>query len=90
MAHALLVQQEARLLPGYCGSLGFGVDPVVWTLSLEALFYVLLPLVAGVFWRRAWTAIALAIALGIAGRLAARRRQRSRRGACCCHPSRCT
>ena len=69
-AHALLLQQEARLLPGYSGSLGFGVDPVVWTLSLEALFYLLLPLVAGVFWRRPWICVALALALGVAGRLA--------------------
>ncbi len=70
LAHVLLAQQEARLLPGYSGSLGFGVDPVVWTLSLEALFYLLLPLVAGVFWRRPWICVALALALGIAGRLA--------------------
>lgn len=47
-AHAV-AQQEARLLPGYDGALGFAVDPVVWTLSLEALFYLVLPLVAGWF-----------------------------------------
>jgi peptidoglycan/LPS O-acetylase OafA/YrhL len=70
VAHALFVQQEARLLPGYAGELGFGVDPVVWTLSLEAAFYVLLPVVAGAFWRWPWQAIALAVAAGLAGRLA--------------------
>ena len=70
LAHALLLQQEARLVPGYAGSLGFGVDPVVWTLSLEALFYLLLPLVAGIFWRRPWLCVGLALALGIAGRVA--------------------
>jgi len=69
LAHVLLVQQEARLIPGYSGSLGFGVDPVVWTLSLEALFYVSLPLVAAFFWRRPWQAIAIAIAVGVAARL---------------------
>jgi peptidoglycan/LPS O-acetylase OafA/YrhL len=70
VAHALFVQQEARLLPGYAGALGFGVDPVVWTLSLEAAFYVLLPVVAGAFWRWPWQAVALAVAVGVAGRLA--------------------
>jgi len=70
LAHALFAQQEARLLVGYDGALGFGVDPVVWTLSLEALFYLVLPFVAGWFWRRPWTAVALAVAVGVAGRVA--------------------
>ena len=69
LAHVTLVHQEARLIPGYAGPLGFGADPVVWTLSLEAAFYVLLPLVAAAFWRRPWQAIALAVAIGVAGRL---------------------
>jgi peptidoglycan/LPS O-acetylase OafA/YrhL len=69
-AHAMFAQQEARLLPGYDGALGFAVDPVVWTLSLEALFYLVLPLVAGWFWRWPWQAVALAVAVGVAGRLA--------------------
>ncbi|MDP2710868.1 MAG: acyltransferase, partial [Solirubrobacteraceae bacterium] len=70
LAHAVFVQQEARLLPGYEGALGFAVNPVVWTLSLEALFYVLLPFVAGWFWRWPWQAVALAVGVGVAGRLA--------------------
>ena len=69
VAHLLFAQQEARLLPGYDGALGFGVDPVVWTLSLEALFYVGLPLVAGWFWRRPWLAVGLAVAVGVVGRV---------------------
>ncbi|HEV2775254.1 MAG TPA: acyltransferase [Solirubrobacteraceae bacterium] len=69
VAHGLFAQQEARLLPGYSGALGFAVDPVVWTLSLEALFYVVLPVVAGWFWRWAWQAVVLAVAVGVAGRL---------------------
>ena len=70
LAHALFAQQEARLLPGYDGALGFGVDPVVWTLSLEALFYLVLPLVAGPFWRWPGQAVALAVGVGIGGRIA--------------------
>jgi len=70
LAHGVFAQQEARLLPGYSGALGFAVDPVVWTLSLEALFYLLLPLVAGWFWRFAWQAVLVAVLVGVAGRLA--------------------
>ena len=70
LAHGVFAQQEARLLPGYSGALGFAVDPVVWTLSLEALFYLVLPLVAGWFWRWAWQAVVLAVVVGVAGRLA--------------------
>ena len=70
LAHAGFTQQQARLLPGYDGALGFAVDPVVWTLSLEALFYLALPLVAGWFWRWPWQAVALAVGIGVLGRLA--------------------
>ena len=69
LAHVFFAQQEARLIPGYHGALGFAVDPVVWTLSLEALFYLVLPLVAGWFWRWPWQAVALAVAVGVAGRV---------------------
>jgi peptidoglycan/LPS O-acetylase OafA/YrhL len=42
---------------------GFGANPVVWTLSLEVLFYLLLPLVATRFYRRPelWFGILVAI-----------------------------
>jgi peptidoglycan/LPS O-acetylase OafA/YrhL len=70
LAHGVFAQQEARLLPGYSGALGFAVDPVVWTLSLEALFYVVLPLVGAWFWRWPWQAVALAVGVGVAGRIA--------------------
>jgi peptidoglycan/LPS O-acetylase OafA/YrhL len=69
LAHVVFAQQEARLIPGYSGALGFAVDPVVWTLSLEALFYLVLPLVAGWFWRWAWQAVLLALVVGVAGRV---------------------
>jgi peptidoglycan/LPS O-acetylase OafA/YrhL len=70
LAHGVFAQQEARLLAGYDGALGFAVDPVVWTLSLEALFYLVLPLVAGWFWRWPWQAVALAVGAGLLGRVA--------------------
>lgn len=70
LAHGVFAQQEARLLPGYEGALGFAVDPVVWTLSLEALFYLVLPVVAVWFWRFPWQAVLLAVAVGVLGRLA--------------------
>jgi len=42
---------------------GFGANPVVWTLSLEVLFYLLLPVVAVRFYRRPelWFGILVAI-----------------------------
>ncbi|WP_205698208.1 acyltransferase [Conexibacter sp. SYSU D00693] len=61
LAHALFLETEARLLPGWDGLLGLGVNPVLWTLALEASFYAVLPFVAGPFVRRpvVWTAGAL-------------------------------
>ncbi len=44
--------------------LGFGVNNPVWTLTIEALFYVLLPLVAGWYYRRPFVGLALGFALG--------------------------
>jgi peptidoglycan/LPS O-acetylase OafA/YrhL len=69
LAHLTFVQNEARLLPGYDGALGFGVDPVVWTLSIEVAFYVLLPFVASWFWRHPWSLLAAALGIGVAARL---------------------
>jgi peptidoglycan/LPS O-acetylase OafA/YrhL len=65
LAHLTLTQNEARLVPGYDGALGLGVDPVVWTLSLEVAFYALLPFVAGWFWRHPWLGLLVPLALGI-------------------------
>jgi peptidoglycan/LPS O-acetylase OafA/YrhL len=62
LAHLSFLQVEARLVPGYDGALGFRVDPVLWTLSVEAAFYVVLPFVAVAFARRPrlWLAVAVA------------------------------
>ena len=75
LAHLSFLQVEARLIPGYDGALGFRVDPVLWTLSVEVAFYVVLPLVVMGFLRRPllWLLVAVAgtvalraLALGLA------------------------
>lgn len=45
---------------------GFVVNGVVWTLTLEVIYYVMLPLVARAFYRRPalWTAIFFAVSIG--------------------------
>lgn len=44
--------------------MGFAVNNAVWTLTLEALFYVLLPLLAGWYYRRPLVGLVTAFALG--------------------------
>ncbi len=66
VAHLTFTEVEWRLLPGYHGTLGFTVNPVVWSLAVEAAFYVVLPFVAVAYLRRpmAWLISALvAVAL---------------------------
>jgi peptidoglycan/LPS O-acetylase OafA/YrhL len=73
VAHLLFLQHElpaslARAA-GYWGNvMGFGVNGVVWSLSVEALFYLTLPLVAARFFRRPVRAVVLAIAASLAWR----------------------
>lgn len=73
VAHLLFLQHElptslARVA-GYPGHVvGFGVNGVVWSLSIEALFYVALPLVAARFFRRPLLGLALAVAGSVAWR----------------------
>ena len=69
LAHLSFLQVEARLLPAYDGALGFRVDPVLWTLSVEVAFYVLLPLIALAFLRRPllWLAVAFVGTLALRG-----------------------
>lgn len=73
-AHLLFLQ---HLLPaslaraaGFWGNVvGFGVNGVVWSLSIEALFYVTLPLIAGRFFRRPIAGLLIAVATSLAWRL---------------------
>ena len=64
-SHVLMLHTPAQLfVPDY--SLGFAVVPPVWTLSLEAAFYVLLPLIAGWWLRRPFLGLAISAAIMIA------------------------
>lgn len=62
LAHLTFLQGPATLLASG-GPLGFGIDGPVWTLSLEVSFYLLLPLVAGLFFRRPIIGLVLAALL---------------------------
>jgi peptidoglycan/LPS O-acetylase OafA/YrhL len=62
VAHFTVVQTPALLFDdGF--SLGFGVVPPVWTLSVEVGFYIVLPLVAVAYFRRPLLGLALAAAI---------------------------
>lgn len=73
IAHLLFLQHElpaslARAA-GYAGNVvGFGVNGVVWSLSIEVLFYAALPLVASPFFRRPVIGVALAVAVSVGWR----------------------
>jgi acetyltransferase len=62
LAHLTFTEVEWRLLPSYRGTLGFTVNPVVWSLAVEAAFYVVLPFVAVAYSRRpvVWLLVSLA------------------------------
>ena len=48
---------------------GFGVDTPIWTLTLEIAFYVVLPLVAALYFRRPLIGLAIAIGIAVVWRL---------------------
>ncbi len=60
--HAAFLQTPWQLFSSSV-PLGFGVDGAVWTLSLEVTFYLLLPLIAGWYYRRPFVGLAVAAAL---------------------------
>ena len=51
--------------------LGLGIDGPLWTLSLEVTFYLLLPLVAGAYFRHPFIGLAIAAAITIGWKLGA-------------------
>jgi peptidoglycan/LPS O-acetylase OafA/YrhL len=60
--HVSVLQTPALLFDSHL-SLGFGVVPPVWTLSVEVGFYIVLPLVAASYFRRPFVGLAAAGAL---------------------------
>jgi peptidoglycan/LPS O-acetylase OafA/YrhL len=63
-SHVFMLQNWGRIaVDNY--AIGFGVIPPVWTLSLEAAFYVLLPLIAGWWLRRPFIGLAISAAIMI-------------------------
>ena len=62
LAHFTVVQTPALLFDDGL-SLGFGVVPPVWTLSVEVGFYLVLPFVAAAYFRRPLIGLALAAAI---------------------------
>jgi peptidoglycan/LPS O-acetylase OafA/YrhL len=71
-AHLGFLQAPALLFENdYQHWLGFGVVPPVWTLSIEMVFYLVLPFVATWYYRRPFLGLALAAAFAIAWRLVA-------------------
>jgi peptidoglycan/LPS O-acetylase OafA/YrhL len=65
LAHVSFTQLEARLVPGYNGALGFRVNPVLWTLAVEVVFYAMLPFVAASYARRPLAGLMLALVAAI-------------------------
>jgi peptidoglycan/LPS O-acetylase OafA/YrhL/glycosyltransferase involved in cell wall biosynthesis len=70
LAHLTMLQTPATLFDGDF-ALGFGIVASVWTLSVETVFYIGLPLVAGAWYRRPWAGLALAALLLIGWRVLA-------------------
>lgn len=68
LLHATFLQHNLGLSLGF--SEGFGVNGAVWTLSIEVLFYLVLPFVALRYLRRPFLGLAGALALSIAWRAA--------------------
>jgi peptidoglycan/LPS O-acetylase OafA/YrhL len=69
LAHFGLVFEPLRLVDSSTYLAGFGVNGPVWTLSVEAGFYLLLPLIALPFYRRPLLGLAIAFAIAIIWRL---------------------
>jgi peptidoglycan/LPS O-acetylase OafA/YrhL len=64
LAHAVFLQQEV-----YPFQAGFGVQGIVWTMSIAGAFYVLFPLIATAYLRRPFVGLAVAVAVSVVWRL---------------------
>jgi len=67
LLHLSFLQHSVGLLRGYTE--GFLVLGVIWTLTLEATFYVVLPLVASWYYRHPFVGFAIALVASVAWRL---------------------
>jgi peptidoglycan/LPS O-acetylase OafA/YrhL len=68
LLHATFLQHSVGLSLGF--SEGFGINGAVWTLSIEALFYLILPLVAVRYFRHPFWGLAGALVLAMGWRVA--------------------
>lgn len=66
VANGTLLGGLGRLIPGYEGAIGFGVDPVIWSLTPELLFSLAIVLILPLIARRPVVAIGLLLAAGVA------------------------
>jgi peptidoglycan/LPS O-acetylase OafA/YrhL len=67
--HVLFLHNEVAIAyPAYFP--GFAVNPALWTLSVEMVFYVVLALVAVAYLRRPWLGLAIGIAVTVVWRIA--------------------
>lgn len=76
LIHLLFLQHSAprwllRQFDFHASVMGFGVNGALWSLSIEAIFYAFLPLVAGFFFRNPRLGLVLGVAAGILWRVAA-------------------
>jgi peptidoglycan/LPS O-acetylase OafA/YrhL len=69
LLHLSFLQHSVGLARNYAE--GFLVIAVIWTLTVEATFYVVLPLVAGWYARHPFTGFGIALALSLAWKAAA-------------------
>ena len=70
IAHLTFLFQPLALIDDTTFAAGFAVNGPVWTLPVEAMFYLLLPLLAVPFWRHPVWGLAIALGIAIGWRLA--------------------
>ncbi|MBK5232570.1 MAG: acyltransferase [Thermoleophilia bacterium] len=58
--HTFGLQGASGLVGAGSGPIGFGINPPIWTLSVEVIFYVVLPLIAGLYFRHPLAGLGLA------------------------------
>lgn len=63
--HAIGLQSPASMIFGGIAT-GFAVNPAVWTLSLEVTFYLVLPLIAGIYFRHPFFGLGIAAIITLA------------------------